>query len=327
MRRALILIASSSMIAVALACGETLVEPADVPDASADVVALSDALSDATASDVIDIPFDAAAPCRLDLPFANVRVLPGAINTGDHEVLGRLTADEKTIVYAAQSIGGGPASFFWATRESTAIPFPAGTPIPGWQVGDNDPAVSDDGLRLYFMSDTRPDAASFDIYVSTRSGPDASFGTPVNIGPPNTFQVEFHPFERAGGLWFASVRGSQTRDIFFAAGGGATFGEASKVEVSLEGVNDQLPTPSVDGLTLYFASDRPSGDAGHADTWVARRANATGKFLSPQRVDEVATAGELNRPSWLSVDGCRLYFESNRSGNFDIYIAEKPPKN
>jgi hypothetical protein len=45
-------------------------------------------------------------------------------------------------------------------------------------------------------------------------------------------------------------------------------------------------------------------------------------------VTELVKEGANNLPSWLSADGCRLFFSSNRGGgkgNYDIWQAEKPP--
>ena len=40
------------------------------------------------------------------------------------------------------------------------------------------------------------------------------------------------------------------------------------------------------------------------------------------RITELATSSD-ERDAWLSPDGHRLYFSSNRSGNFDLYVASR----
>jgi hypothetical protein len=84
---------------------------------------------------------------------------------------------------------------------------------------------------------------------------------------------------------------------------------------------------TADGTTLYFASNRGhDGGYGRTDIYVARRMAADGPFGEPALVSEVNAAGSANRTSWVSPDGCRLYFASDRAspGSEDIYVAEKP---
>jgi hypothetical protein len=46
---------------------------------------------------------------------------------------------------------------------------------------------------------------------------------------------------------------------------------------------------------------------GAMDNWMARRASATASFDPPTNVQELNTAN-IEWPSWLSPDRCRLYF-------------------
>lgn len=68
------------------------------------------------------------------------------------------------------------------------------------------PALSSDGLSLYFVSDMPGGSGQKDIYVSTRSGDNASWSTPRNLGPDiNTSGNELFPFIREDGtLYFSS---------------------------------------------------------------------------------------------------------------------------
>ena len=69
---------------------------------------------------------------------------------------------------------------------------------------DRGPAISKDGLSLYFAS-TRPGGfGGEDIYVSQRETRDAEWGPPVNLGPIiNTTSNELVPaFSRDGHLMF-----------------------------------------------------------------------------------------------------------------------------
>jgi len=73
-------------------------------------------------------------------------------------------------------------------------------------------------------------------------------------------------------------------------------------------------------LTLYYA-----GGTGN-DIYVTTRANTSMPFEPGIPVDGV-NSPQFDNPSFISHDGCTLYFVSNRSGGlggFDIWQARKP---
>ena len=78
---------------------------------------------------------------------------------------------------------------------------------------------------------------------------------------------------------------------------------------------------------MYFASTRTSGRGGE-DIWVARRTSMNDRFGDPATVGELDTSND-EVPSFLSADGCRLYFGSTRPGGLgdsDMYVAAKPKR-
>jgi Tol biopolymer transport system component len=86
--------------------------------------------------------------------------------------------------------------------------------------------------------------------------------------------------------------------------------------------NEQNAILSRDGLTLYFASDRPGG-VGALDIWVARRASADDPWTTPVNLAAINTPFADFAPA-LSPDGHLLFFASNRpggAGNNDLYVA------
>ena len=78
---------------------------------------------------------------------------------------------------------------------------------------------------------------------------------------------------------------------------------------------------AADGLTLYWASDRPGG-MGDLDVWQARRTSTSAAFGDLAPVSSVNTAG-ADAPSDVSTDGCRLYLTSTRAGLTGIYVATR----
>jgi Tol biopolymer transport system component len=89
------------------------------------------------------------------------------------------------------------------------------------------------------------------------------------------------------------------------------------------GFNELLPHISKDGLSLYFASDRPGG-LGSFDIWVSRRASENDPWLQPENLgSRINTVGNDRAPA-LSRDGHFLFFSSNRPGGFgnlDLWMS------
>ena len=98
----------------------------------------------------------------------------------------------------------------WSEPEDTKI-------LPDSLVAAH-PALSADGLTLYFVSDKEGGFGLKDIYMVTRSGEGEAWSEPVNLGPDiNTSGDELFPFIREDGtLYFASdgLIGMGGLDIF-----------------------------------------------------------------------------------------------------------------
>jgi hypothetical protein len=318
-------------VAVATACASTLdiTGGGDATDAGAEAAA-ADASADAPLDGAVDGAADAsadAAPVKCDptqafgVP-APIAELNEALPIGEHSP--RLTADELTIVFRRG------LQLFISTRASRAVPFAPAmridsvTAAPGTGF-DADPMLSADGSRLFFMS-TRNGGA--DLFEAARIPSTPTFQTPVPIGKLNSFDQEYYPFHspNGGGLWF--VRADDDLDanaeIFVAKElAGNVFEEGGTRVTELSSYRDDTaPTLSADGRTIYFATGRSGG--GGVDIWVARRGAASGAFGTPAAVNELKPK-KLQAPGWLSLDECRLYFDSgNDSDDHDLYMASKP---
>jgi Tol biopolymer transport system component len=167
--------------------------------------------------------------------------------------------------------------------------------------------------------------------MATRPQLGVDFGVPTlldGIAAPNPLS-EIHPLVRADGseLWFGSDRNGTDYNLYRAPRVGSSF--ANPVELAeLDSTSTETsPVISADGLTAYWGTDRPDGNAkGGYDIWVATRKAKNEPFSGIRNVAELNLAGE-DIPNWLSPDGCRLYFQSRRSagpGGTDLYVAEHP---
>jgi len=94
------------------------------------------------------------------------------------------------------------------------------------------------------------------------------------------------------------------------------------------GSADQTPVISKDGLSLYFASDRPGGFGG-LDIWVAQRASVKDPWGPPQNLGPNINTPFSDISPALSADGHQLFFQSARPGGFgalDIYVSRRHNK-
>lgn len=84
-----------------------------------------------------------------------------------------------------------------------------------------------------------------------------------------------------------------------------------------------LPALSKNGMSLYFASDRP-GSQGGEDLWVSRRAGKDAPWEAPVNLGAAINTAFNERSPELSRDGHFLFFATNRPGglgDFDIWVA------
>lgn len=91
---------------------------------------------------------------------------------------------------------------------------------------------------------------------------------------------------------------------------------------------DSQPTIAADGLTLYFASDRPGGYGG-IDIWVTKKDPKTGQWSVPQNLGpNINTKGNEKTP-FIHSDSETLYFSSDGHygfGGYDIFYVRKNAK-
>jgi Tol biopolymer transport system component len=137
-------------------------------------------------------------------------------------------------------------------------------------------------------------------------------------------------------LYFDSLRsdGSGNWDIWVskAKSPHSDWGEAEPLGPPVNSrFGESGPCLTADGLTLYFASDRPGGYGGF-DIWVTTRKSIDDPWEEPINLGpKINSSAYDNHPS-ISADGLSLYFDSrrpNRSGrlgNNDLYISKRATK-
>jgi hypothetical protein len=276
-----------------------------------------------------------AAPAACDLTKDwGTPVLLAGVNGSDADEGPTLTADELTIIFATNRPPGAGADFdFWvAARSFRSLPFGAPTLlVPVTSAGINTGAdergvtITGDGLKLIFRSSQSGGSGSYDLFQATRSTKQNPFSTPVPISGLNTPGIEGDPFLSSDGsrLAFNSEVDAGT-GFFEAFPDGPSWTSWTKKPLSgdLSVATDHTLFLTEDGLRAYFASNRTPSQGGD-DIWTSIRPALDQPFGTPTNVAALNSAS-LDRPSWISADGCRFYLWSGRGGAFHIYVAERP---
>jgi hypothetical protein len=199
---------------------------------------------------------------------------------------------------------------------------------------DFGPALSKDGLELYFASDRPGGAGGVDLWVCQRSDKRASWSAAENIGPGiNTEFTEGPPTLSRDGHWliFNSDRngGAGMNDLWVSYRKHKHDPFGWETPFNLGDVNTAFQDQGASwfanddgqGPQLFFASTRPGGP-GLNDIYVAELLPGGWSSTEPALVPELSSTSNDQRPS-VRFDGLELFFFSDRPGSqgFDLWVA------
>jgi len=242
-----------------------------------------------------------------------------------------LTDDLLEIVFSSDRSGDGDV--WTARRDAPDLPFGAAVAVtavnsPSFETS---PALSADGLTLWFASDRAGGLGDLDIWVSTRPTRADPWAAPLPVPAlSSTFKDVPRPLGQNQTMMpMASERdapGAYQTYLAPRAESGAFGAPVLITDLSFAGAGattvDGFLTD--DGLTLFFTSAGPGtattpGTPG--DLLVAWRKSITQPFSAVLPLADVDTPAGDERDPWLSPDGTELFFSSDRSGHLDIYVA------
>jgi Tol biopolymer transport system component len=261
--------------------------------------------------------------CDLAKPFGEPALVTGVASATEDGSL-RLSSDEKTAYFF--SARTGTKLLYTASRPRPVGAFSAVSVLANVNTSNQyNPAISADGLTLFFASFRSGGVGDNDIYQATRSTRSDDFSGTRLTPNVNSAASEVQPYVTRDGTTMYFVRLLSTGQTVHRAVGSVTAGFTNPLVVpEIDGpTNDTDPVLSADGLTLFWGSDRPGG-LGDVDVWQAHRPDPAAAFRDLAPILEVNTAG-FDAPSDVSADGCRLYLTSTRSGKTGIYVATRPP--
>jgi hypothetical protein len=235
-----------------------------------------------------------------------------------------LTADLLEIFFTSER-DGIPADVFAAERSTRSAPFGPARRVEAVSAAgvETSPAVSADGLTLWFASDRAGGHGDLDIWVATRRTRDAEWSEPANVDALNSSAKEIpRPLgQHARVMPMASDRDTPGYYQILFASRGESSAEFEAPEPVPELVYPEQSTVdgflSNDGLTLFYVT---GPQFGAADLYVASRRSIDESFERDTPLDDLNTPSDERDP-WLSADGRLLYFSSDRAGHYDIYVA------
>jgi hypothetical protein len=142
--------------------------------------------------------------------FDEPRPLPG-VNGFALDHLPWLSSDERTLIFVSSRAGGLGQSDLWTTtRAAIDAPFEPPVPLPGVNtpLDEGRASLTADRLAIIFSSARDGTLGDHDLWIATRSSPEAPFGAPTNLGVLNSTTRDIDPFlatnERE--LFFVSTR-------------------------------------------------------------------------------------------------------------------------
>jgi Tol biopolymer transport system component len=287
-----------------------------------DVTVLEGGTNDASGDAIADaLPDDTTAPCNPTAPFGSSTALAGTVNTGAYESTPMLTPDELGIFFARDT-NGGRIGLFYATRASVKQPFGNDkelSSISGNQSIDTSPWV-DDKMSMMLFASERDSDSRYHLYQADGDGTPDGWSNITRLDTLDWVDpaADLHPWlvPATGEVWFASDR-LGSLDIYQAAN---TSSMPSFYGALSTAAAESHPVLTADALTIFFERTDLQ-QKGHV--FVSTRSSTSAQFGNPTQVGEFDQQGTTSAPGWISADGCRMYFSTDRSGNFDIWMATR----
>jgi hypothetical protein len=231
--------------------------------------------------------------------------------------------DPTTDAGSEESLDAGP-------RCNPTAAFQTPTPLEGIGTPDHElsASLSDDELTMYFSRRALDAGENSELYVTTRTSRDATFGPPTLLALVNSayeddnitttgdaLTVYFHSRRLDGG-------GLEAPDIFRAERPSLMTALTPPTPVGINtSAFDGDPFIMPDGKTLYFTSTR----SGPFRIYRSEQ-TADGGFATAFEMSELyavdAGQKDIGQPI-LTPDGKTLYFASGVNTNYDVWVATR----
>jgi Tol biopolymer transport system component len=236
-----------------------------------------------------------------------------------------LSRDELTMMFASNRTGSQDFDIWVSTRGGT---------LAGWRpparLAELDTTFAEfrvtlagDELHAVFASNRPPTVGGADLWEAKRATKASPWESPtqMTVSGLNTAHNELDPELSDDGLALYMAPDPSPQNIVVArrTDPAEPFVTLMILSELTSGQGDADPALSVDERVIVFASRRP-GSFANTNLWYATRSAPDQAFGTPLVVPGVNSDG-ADGDAWLSRDGCRLYFSSNRAGDDDLYFA------
>ena len=273
-------------------------------------------------------PISLQPPCRRPFDSSSAALAPARRKVGAVRVLLVVGLAALWFGVASSLAAAGPIFTDWSA------PVNLGSVVNSSSM-DYGPALSADGLSLFFASDRQGPVGNTDIWVTQRATATAAWGAPVRLGATiNTSATEGVPSLSTDGHW-----------MFFASNRPGGFGGDDLYQTYRADIHDdfgwQAPTnlgPNVNtpanengngyfdnggSPQLLFGSNKPGGEGG-VDLY-SSSLQPDGSWGPATPISELNSTADDNRPN-LRQDGLEIFFYSSRTGGFggnDLWTATR----
>lgn len=257
-------------------------------------------------------------------PDEGVLDLLAPLNTSSNERDAALTADELLIVFNSDRRGGmGATDLYQSTRASTDVAWLPPQPLTELNGVDQDFSahLSPDGLTIWY-SVRREGVDNISILTSSRASRDQPFDPPRHAAPAiDNGAAEFSPTLYANDtrMIYATDRsdGLGELDLWETVLVGSEFGAPTNLS--------DLNTPGKEGAPMIYAGGTAivfgfAERGGTEDLMTASREAIDQPWSAVTPLEQLNTATDDNGP-WVAEDGGFIYYNSEVSGNSDLYRA------
>ncbi len=255
----------------------------------------------------------------------------GVISTSAVEYSATFSKDLSEVYFVrsegAWGKGSLESSIFYSQKESEEWSSPTLVSFSG-EFDDSDPHLTEDGTKLYFVSDRPSNAAtaSADIWVTKRIS-QGTWSDPERLPDHiNTTGTEYGPRTTSNGdLYFAATRpeGLGQGDLYVAKYSSEGFAAPINLGPIINSHKGEWNLGiSNDGqLLMYEASERPENKSSYGDLYISFKRGE--QWTIPQNVEELNTEGSNLYPQFLENNSRLIYSSSElmESGNVDIYTT------
>lgn len=272
---------------------------------------------------VVDTRCDPTATFGTPIPLTS-------LNTTANAEAAHLSPDELTIYFSSTRPGGmGGSDIYEAMRTSTHGDFGNVKAVIGVNTtaDERSPSVTADGLSMFAMSGPS-DGSAYRITLATRNNTSAQFSALLPVAAVNSTAKYGAPYilpkgdvlylasKPSTGSYYALYKSMKTNGVFSSP--------ALVDGIDLNSPSDKAgPVVTPDELTLFFSGDR-SGTPGDEDIYEATRPTIEVEFGAPVSLTALNTPANIERPNWISPDGCNLYFtRSDPNLGFQLYVATR----